>query len=59
MMTMTVMRGKTATFPFLNRLFGGERSKNEDQEGGAGSETKAHAPKRLVRKSSWKITVSI
>ena len=42
--------GKTATFPFLNRLFGGEGSKNEDQEGGAGSETKAHAPKKAGKK---------
>ena len=39
--------GKTATFPFLNRLFGGENARGENQDGGmGGEEPKAHAPKK-------------
>ena len=39
--------GKTATFPFLNRLFGGDgaRSENGSAAGGA-EEVKPHAPKK-------------
>ena len=39
--------GKTATFPFLNRLFGGDgaRSENGSTAGGA-EEVKPHAPKK-------------
>ena len=39
--------GKTATFPFLNRLFGGDSARSESQSGGMeGEEPKAHAPKK-------------
>ena len=39
--------GKTATFPFLNRLFGGDAARDESQNGGAGGEeSRAHAPKK-------------
>ena len=39
--------GKTATFPFLNRLFGGDAARDESQNGGAGGEEfRAHAPKK-------------
>ena len=39
--------GKTATFPFLNRLFGGDSARSESQSGGMeGEEPKSHAPKK-------------
>ena len=39
--------GKTATFPFLNRLFGSDSTRENSQDGGEESgEPKAHAPKK-------------
>ncbi len=38
--------GKTATFPFLNRLFGGDAARDESQGGAEGEEPRAHAPKK-------------
>ncbi len=51
--------GKTATFPFLNRLFGGEGVRGE----GAGSE-EAEEPRPMHRKKAasanfWRTTASI
>ena len=39
--------GKTATFPFLNRLFGGE---GDSAPGPGGEEPKAHAPKKAGKR---------
>ena len=38
--------GKTATFPFLNRLFGGDAARSEDNASGGAEEVKPHAPRK-------------
>ena len=38
--------GRTATFPFLNQLFGGQPPKGADQSGSAGQEQSPSAPKQ-------------
>ena len=38
--------GKTATFPFLNRLFGGADAPSAEEGGAEGEEPKVHAPKK-------------
>ena len=38
--------GKTATFPFLNRLFGNDGQRSEQAGGAEGEEPPAHAPKK-------------
>ena len=38
--------GKTATFPFLNRLFNADNQRSDNGPEGAAEETKAHAPKK-------------
>ena len=53
--------GKTATFPFLNRLFGGSRSPGGEQSGDAPSGREEAQGRARPRKSasSWTTTASI